>query len=93
MKEDNLAALANFNKLRLTPEESKGILADFAQLFDSLEALVITETALIEPLLQVTPQSNVMREDTVVPMVSRDEILANAPEHDQGCFLAPKVLE
>jgi aspartyl-tRNA(Asn)/glutamyl-tRNA(Gln) amidotransferase subunit C len=93
MHEQTLDSLATFNKLRLTRTERQTILADFAQLFDALKALENANTAQTDPLIQAIPQSNIMREDTVIRMVSRQEILANAPEHTQGCFLAPKVLD
>jgi aspartyl-tRNA(Asn)/glutamyl-tRNA(Gln) amidotransferase subunit C len=93
MKEQTLNSLAQFNKLRLSPEQSQDFLDDFSYMFDALDALVKADTSQTDPLIQAVSSSNVMREDTVVRMIPRDEILANAPEHTQGCFLAPKVLE
>ena len=37
--------------------------------------------------------SNVLREDTVVPSYPREEILANAPDSDEGCFLVKNIMK
>lgn len=34
--------------------------------------------------------SNVFREDIVVPSFDREDILKNAPDNDEGCFLVKK---
>ena len=33
------------------------------------------------------------RDDTVLPVPSREKLLANAPESLDGCFIVPKILE
>ena len=93
MNEQILNSLARFNKLRLTAEEHQNILWDFTQLLNDFDPLAKADTAHVEPLIQVTSQGIALRDDNAVHKVSRDEILASAPEHDQGYFLAPKILE
>ncbi|MCL1917432.1 MAG: Asp-tRNA(Asn)/Glu-tRNA(Gln) amidotransferase subunit GatC [Peptococcaceae bacterium] len=93
MNEQTLDSLASFNKLRFSPEERQDILDDFSQLFDALEVLENVDTTQTDPLIQTVPLSNIMREDAVVRMAPRQDILANASEHIQGCFVAPKVLD
>ncbi|MCL1851905.1 MAG: Asp-tRNA(Asn)/Glu-tRNA(Gln) amidotransferase subunit GatC [Peptococcaceae bacterium] len=93
MNDETLNTLANLNKLRLSPEENLALCEDFTLLLSALEPLANAETSQVEPMIQINSLGTVMRADTVVPMVHRDEILANAPEQDQGCFVAPKVLE
>lgn len=34
--------------------------------------------------------SNVFREDTIIPSFDREDILRNAPDSDEGCFLVKK---
>ncbi|MCL1790634.1 MAG: Asp-tRNA(Asn)/Glu-tRNA(Gln) amidotransferase subunit GatC [Peptococcaceae bacterium] len=93
MTEDTLDTLAAFNKLRLSSHERQTLYKELTQLLDALAPLSSADTSQTEPMIQVNPLGTVMREDTVIPMVSRAEILVNAPEHDQGYFLAPRVLE
>jgi len=37
--------------------------------------------------------SNVLREDEVVPSYSREKILANAKDSDEGCFLVKNIMK
>lgn len=37
--------------------------------------------------------SNVFREDVVVPSYPREEILRNAPDSDEGCFLVKNIMK
>ena len=47
----------------------------------------------MEPLLHMSPNVNVLREDVVENMVSREEALKNAPLHDEQFFNVPKVIK
>ena len=37
--------------------------------------------------------SNVLREDCVVPSLDREQILANAKDSDDGCFLVKNIMK
>ena len=61
-------------------------------LVSSFAALEQVDTDGVEPLVTVLSMQNVMREDTVVKLLTRDEILANAPEQYDGYFQVPGTL-
>ncbi len=46
----------------------------------------------VEPLLFISPNSNVFREDEVQGSVTREEALLNAPVTDGQFFKVPKVI-
>ena len=50
------------------------------------------DTDNVLPLVSVLNTRNIMREDVMKKPFSRDEILANAPEQCDGCFLVPGTL-
>jgi aspartyl-tRNA(Asn)/glutamyl-tRNA(Gln) amidotransferase subunit C len=50
------------------------------------------DTEAIPPTATVLPLRNVMRADEPRPPFSRDDILANAPAAEDGCFKVPAVL-
>jgi aspartyl-tRNA(Asn)/glutamyl-tRNA(Gln) amidotransferase subunit C len=93
MNEQILDSLAVTNKLRLSNEERQLIMEDFARFFEALVPLTTAELAQVEPLYQVVSQNNIMREDLAIKKISRDDLLANAPEQIQGCFAVPKVID
>lgn len=47
----------------------------------------------VDPLLHMTDEVNVLREDEVEGSVSREEALKNAPDHDGIYFKVPKVIK
>jgi len=87
---DTVAALA---RLSFTDEE-KGkmmdILNNILEYFDKLSEL---DTEDVEPLTHILPVQNVMREDDVKPSYDQETALKNAPKHDRGHFVIPKVIE
>lgn len=89
----NISEYAAIEKLRLTDEEAAliGACADF--LTEDFAALEQVNTDGVEPLVTVLTVQNVLREDVSHQAVSREELLANAPEQYDGYFQVPKTLE
>jgi len=46
-----------------------------------------------EPLLHMSENVNVLREDEVKGSITREEALKNAPAHDDKFFKVPKVIK
>lgn len=91
--EIDIAHVARLARLELTEEELQryqtqlGAILDHAALVQSLEGEPQSESA--HPLGLV----NAYREDEVRPSLDRDEVLSQAPESDQGYFVAPPAME
>ena len=82
----DLARLAlREDELAMYQEQLSAILA----YFERLQAL---DTETIPPTATVLPLRNVMRSDDVVSSFCREDILANAPAAEEGCFRVPAVL-
>ncbi len=47
----------------------------------------------VDPMLYMTNEMNILREDEVSASISREEALKNAPEHDGIFFKVPKVIK
>ena len=50
------------------------------------------DTTGIEPLLHMSENINILREDEVGGMISREDAFRNAPLHDGQFFKVPKVI-
>jgi aspartyl-tRNA(Asn)/glutamyl-tRNA(Gln) amidotransferase subunit C len=46
----------------------------------------------VEPMTQPTPLANVLRDDVEVPGLDRDEVLAAAPDAQDGRFRVPPIV-
>jgi len=87
---DTIAALARLSFSEEEKEELMSILNNMLEYFDKLSEL---KTADVEPLTHILPVQNVMREDAVQESLDQDTALANAPRHDRGHFVIPKVID
>ena len=89
---DAVAKVARLARLELTADEldrATHQLSDMLGHFDDIDALDLSE---VEPMNQPIPLVNVMRADEVQPTLDRDEVMASAPQHDDGRFWVPPVL-
>ena len=50
------------------------------------------DTTGVEPLMHITGNINILREDEVVQDFSREEALLNSPLKDEQFFKVPKVI-
>jgi aspartyl-tRNA(Asn)/glutamyl-tRNA(Gln) amidotransferase subunit C len=86
---DNLAKLSH---LSFNEQERKEIKADLQEMITFIEKLKEVNTDGVEPLLHMSSNVNVLREDIVQGSVNRDDALKNAPDSDGTFFKVPKVI-
>lgn len=80
-------------RLELTDDEIELQGKRLNQLLDQFAKLQELDVTGVEPTSHSFPVYNVMREDRSRPSLSREEVLQNAPEAQDGCFLVPRILE
>ena len=77
---------------RLSDNERKMLGNRADALYDSFNALEKIDVDGVEPLVSVLDICNVFREDIAKKLLTRDEIMANAPEQHDGYFQVPGTL-
>ncbi len=87
---ENLAKLA---RLRFDEQEKSEIRADLQQMISFIEKLNEVNTEGVQPLLHMSTNTNILREDIVSGSISRKEGLKNAPDADGTFFRVPKVIK
>jgi aspartyl-tRNA(Asn)/glutamyl-tRNA(Gln) amidotransferase subunit C len=87
---DHVAALA---RLGITDEERIRFAAQLSGILSHFEALQGLDTTDIAPTAQTVDLRNVMRADVARAPIPRDEVLANAPQSEEGFFRVQAVLE
>ncbi len=88
--EINIKHIAKLAKLSLPEEKLEKFEADMMDILGMVENLPeLTQEA------RLVDENNTMdlREDVVIPSLSRDDILMNAPQAAAGCIVMPKVVE
>ncbi len=84
--------LANLAKLTFKPDEKAGVKKDLQKMISFIEKLNELDTTGVEPLLFMTNEVNVLREDEVNGSITREDGLLNAPLKDGQFFKVPKVI-
>jgi aspartyl-tRNA(Asn)/glutamyl-tRNA(Gln) amidotransferase subunit C len=85
--------IAELAKLSLTDAEKERFREQLSAILKYAEILQRLDTEAIPPTATVLPLRNVMAADEVKPSFSRDDILANAPQAENGCFKVQAILE
>jgi aspartyl-tRNA(Asn)/glutamyl-tRNA(Gln) amidotransferase subunit C len=86
---DNLSNLA---RLEFNAAEKEEIKNDLQRMIHFVEKLGELDTTGVEPLLHMSPETNVLREDIPQGSVSREDALSTAPATDGTYFKVPKVI-
>lgn len=85
--------VAQLARLGLSEHEKEQFAGQLNAILQYAEKLNELDTVGIEPTSHVLPLFNVMRDDEVRASLPIDEVLANAPEEEDGQFKVPAVLE
>ena len=85
--------IAELARLALTEDEIALHQEQLSAVLEYAERLQTLDTEAILPTATVLPARNVMRADEPCTSMAREDILANAPEAEDGCFRVQAVLE
>ncbi|TWW02008.1 Asp-tRNA(Asn)/Glu-tRNA(Gln) amidotransferase subunit GatC [Chitinophaga pinensis] len=85
--------LADLARLEFSEQEKTEIKGDLQRMITFVEKLNELDTTNVKPLLHMTADRNVLRDDVVVPSITREEGLQNAPAANDQYFKVPKVIK
>lgn len=84
--------VASLARLGLTDEEKETLRDQLSSILGHIEVLNQLDTDDISPTAQVIVVENVMRDDSVAPSLTQDEVMRLAPRSDKGFIAVPPVL-
>ncbi len=90
---EQVTHIAELAKLDLEPAEIALYQEQLSAVLEHAERLQELNTQAIPPTASVLPVRNVMRADVPRPSPDREDLLANAPQKEDGCFAVQAVLE
>ena len=85
--------LSKLAKLEFDEKSSIKMQEDFKKIIGFVDKLSEIDTSNIEPLIYLSEEKNVLREDKIGEMLSQTEALSNAPKKDSDYILVPKVIK
>ena len=90
--EEMLAKMAKLARLNVKEEEKADLIADLTQILDWVEELEEVDTEGVMPLVHMTDEINLLREDVVKNQLPTEQALKNAPKTDGEFIQVPKVI-
>ncbi|MFT3681285.1 MAG: Asp-tRNA(Asn)/Glu-tRNA(Gln) amidotransferase subunit GatC [Ferruginibacter sp.] len=84
--------LAHLARLHYGDAEKQAIKTDLQKMIQFVEKLNELDTTGIQPMLHMSDNVNMLREDEVKGSIPTSEGLKNAPLHDKTFFKVPKVI-
>jgi aspartyl-tRNA(Asn)/glutamyl-tRNA(Gln) amidotransferase subunit C len=87
--------VARLARLALSPEEEERFAAQLGHVLEYIERLQAVDVSGVEPLgfAGDTAAAAPLREDAPRPSLSRETVLAQAPQQDGEAFLVPRIIE
>src|SRR5919205_3707027 len=84
--------VANLARLAITEEEVEKFTKQLDKIITFAEQLNELDTENVKPTYHVLDMKNVLREDVPQKGLPREEVLKNAPEHENGQIRVPSIL-
>ena len=85
--------LANLARLKFDETEKVQIKSDLQNMIGMIEKMNELYTTDVDPLLHITDNVNVLREDVVEGSITNEEALQNAANKNAPFFIVPKVIK
>ena len=85
--------IAQLAHLGLSEDEVPKFQEQLSEILDHFEALRALDTEGVPPTSHPLPLESVMREDEAAPSLPVEDVLANAPNAEDGLFRVRAVLE
>ena len=90
---DTVRRVAHLARISVAEDEVENLRGELNAILAFVEQLGEVNVEGVEPMTSVTPMAMKMREDVVNDGGIADDIIANAPAHDNHFFVVPKVVE
>lgn len=88
---DRIAELARLDVS--DPAVRAQLLGDMQRVIDFVEKLNEIDTKGVEPLIHLSEETDVLREDVALPGLSKKDVLMNSPVKDSDYFKVPRVVD
>ncbi len=92
LRREDVAKVAQLARLRLSDDELDLFTSQLAQILEHANDIAALELGDIAPTAHPFNLVNVVREDVVEACLDRDEVLAMAPDAQDGRFAVPRII-
>lgn len=92
INDETIDRLAHLARLEFVDQEKTKIREDLEKVLGFCEQLNALDTEGVEPMIFMTEEHTILREDIVHQDISHEQALHNAPKKDSDYFRVPKVI-
>ncbi|MEK7280904.1 MAG: Asp-tRNA(Asn)/Glu-tRNA(Gln) amidotransferase subunit GatC [Chloroflexota bacterium] len=93
LSQEEVFHIARLARLGLGQGEVEKLHEQLSRIIDYFQALQEVNTTEVPPTAYPIPLQNIFREDQITPSLSPEQVLANAPQAEEGHFKVRAVLE
>ncbi|MFN4082940.1 MAG: Asp-tRNA(Asn)/Glu-tRNA(Gln) amidotransferase subunit GatC [Bacteroidia bacterium] len=93
INDEMINKLSDLAKLNFNETEKEQIKTDLSRILSYIDKLNEINTDGVEPLIFMTDEVNVLRDDNAQQTITKQEALLNAPAKDSDYFRVPKFLD
>ena len=93
MDTETVKRIAHLARIDVADAELEPLAHELGAIIGWVEQLGEVDTSGVEPMTSVADLSLPRRPDEVTDGGLRDDVLANAPDHEKGFYTVPKVVE
>ena len=93
LDEATVARIARLARIEVDADKRTALASELSNILGWIEQLNEVDTADVPPMTSVSDMQLAWRADEVTDGDKVDDILANAPEQQDGHFVVPKVVE
>ena len=88
----DIQRVAHLARLQLSETELESYSVQMKAIVEFVDQLQGVDTSGVEPMVHAIELTNVLADDQVRTGLSREQALANSPDHDEECFRVPAVM-
>lgn len=89
---EEVLKVAELARLELDDGLTTKLVDQIGNILNYVDTLEKVDTTGVPPTNHALSLSNAFREDVVIPSPGTDMAIANAPLHENGCFVVPKIV-
>ncbi len=93
ISKEDVEHVATLARLEISEVEKTKFTEQLGGILEYFEKLDKAETGEAKPINQINEMENIASEDEIVESLSREEMLANAPEKEEGFIKVKAVFE
>lgn len=93
LSKDDVEHVAQLARIELTDSEKEKYSQELSAIIDYVSELDEAPTTDVETIEQIVNLKNITRDDKVKPSLANKEVLANAPQKEDGFIKTKKILE